>query len=841
MKNIFNYIVVGIIIVLTVTSCSRKKDKFLNRSWHSLNTKYNVLYNGNVALESGKSSVIAAYKDNYWEILPVERLQITDDIVSSNKAKNPSIELAEVKAVKAIQKHGMNIKGKEKNPQIDEAYMLLGKARYFDNRFIPALESFNYILFKYPASSNINLAKIWRAKTNLRLQNEDIAIENLKKLIELEDLSKYDRAEATSTLAQAYITNKALDSAITQLQVASRLTRNNEQRGRLHFIEGQLYSTLGKKDSANLAFDKVIDLNRRTPRVYMISAHLEKIKNFDLKNGDKLALQELLEDLETNRENRPFLDKIYHQIANYQLQNGSDSTAISYFNKSLRTNSEDDYLKVVNYQTLGDLNFDYSEYSLAGSYYDSTLLSLKENSKSFRAIKRKRENLEDVIYYESIAQDNDSILSVVAMSDADKETYFQSYIETLKLEEEASEKAAASSGSALGASQNIVTKKGKSFYFYNPTTVAFGKNEFIRIWGDRALEPNWRWSSKSTKSDSEAPDEEAKAAEAIEEEEQKRYSVDFYLAQIPTEEKVLDSIAKERNFAYYQLGLIYKDKFKEYKLAKDKLEQLLKQDPEERLVLPAKYNLYKLYALLDLKRLQALIKSDIIENHPDSRYAEILLNPESALSNIENSPETRYNNLYAQFELGEYQQVIDGCDLQIIRLDGDQIVPKLELLKVTSKARLFGFEAYKEGLNFVALNYPSSMEGKKAARMYETVIPQLESAEFVQDSTQTNFKTIFKFEASETDKIKDFEEDLKIAVEDIDYFKLSVSKDRYDTNTIFVVVHGLKSVQGAFGFAEILKNKNDFKISKSFFGISSKNYQTVQIHKNLEAYLETIN
>ena len=837
MKNIFNYIVVGIIIVLTVTSCSRKKDKFLNRSWHSVNTKYNVLYNGNVALESGKASVIAAYKDNYWEILPVERLQITDDIVSSNKAKNPSIELAEIKAVKAIQKHGMNIKGKEKNPQIDETYMLLGKARYFDNRFIPALEAFNYILFKYPASSNINLAKVWRAKTNLRLQNEDVAIKNLKKLIESEELSKYDTVEASSTLAQAYITTKALDSAITQLQVASQLTKNNEQRGRLHFIEGQLYSTLGKKDSANLAFDKVIDLNRRSPRAYMISAHLEKIKNFDLKNGDKLALQELLEDLETNRENRPFLDKIYHQIAKYQLQNESDSTAISYFNKSLRTNSEDDYLKAVNYQTLGDLNFDYSEYSLAGSYYDSTLLSLKENSKSFRVIKRKRENLEDVIYYESIAQDNDSILSVVAMSDADKETYFQSYIETLKAEE-ASKKAAASSGNAFETSLNVVTKKGKSFYFYNPSTVAYGKNEFIKVWGDRALETNWRWSSKRTLTDIEAAAETEAAAE---QEDQKRYSVDFYLAQIPTEEKVLDSISKERNFAYYQLGLIYKDKFKEYKLAKDKLEQLLKQNPEERLVLPAKYNLYKLYALLDLKRLQALIKSDIIENHPDSRYAEILLNPESALLNNENSPETLYNNLYAQFELGEYQQVIDGCDLQIIRLDGEEIVPKLELLKVTSKARLFGFEAYKEGLNYVALNYPSSIEGKKAARMYETVIPQLENMEFVQDSTQTNFKTIFKFEASETDEIKAFDESLSTAIEDIDYFKLSISKDRYDTNTIFVVVHGLKSVQGAFGFAEILKNKNDFIISKPFFGISSKNYQTVQIHKNLEAYLETIN
>ena len=797
-----------------------------------------MLYNGTVALEAGKIVVNSAYKENYWEVLPVERLQITDDIDSNTKTNDPSIELAEVKAVKAIQKRGMNIKGKEKNPQIDEAYILLGQARYFDNRFIPALEAFNYILFKYPASSNINLAKIWRAKTNLRLQNEETAIKNLKQLIALEPLSKKDRVEATSTLAQAYITTKSLDSAITQLQLASQLTKNNEQRGRLHFIEGQLYSVLGIKDSANIAFDKVIDLNRRTPRDYMISAHLEKIKNFDIENGNKLALQDLLEDLETNRENRPFLDKIYHRIAAYHLQNKSDSVAIAYFNKSLRTNSEDDYLTALNYQTLGDLSYDYSEYSKAGSYYDSTLLSLKDNSKSYRAIKRKRDNLEDVIYYESISRDNDSILSLVALSDTDKEAYFQTYIESLKLAEEASEKGAALTGNGFDGSTNAVAKKGKTFYFYNPTSVAFGKNEFIRIWGERALEANWRWSSKTTQSESETVLE---TENGVDNSDQERFSVDYYLAQIPTEQTALDSIAKERNFAYYQLGLIYKDKFKDYKRAQGKLEALLTQNPEDRLVLPTKYNLYKLYALLEFKRLQARAKNDIIENHPDSRYAEILLNPESALLNTENSPETRYNNLYAQFESGNYQDVIDGCDIQIIRLDGDEIVPKLELLKVTSKARLFGFEAYKEGLNFVALNYPSSIEGKKAAQMYETVIPALENQEFVQDSTQTNFKLIFKFETIETDESIALEGVLKAAIEGVDYFNYTVSRDRYDTNTIFVVVHGLKSVQGALGFVEILENKNDLKISKPFFGISSKNYQTVQIHKNVKTYLETIN
>ena len=826
------------LMLFVATGCSRKKDKFINRSWHSLNTKYNILYNGGIALETGKTAINSTFIDNYWDILPVERLQPTDDIILGDKAQDPNFGRAEEKAVKAIQVHGMNIKGKEKNPQIDESYILLGKARYFDNRFIPAQEAFNYILFKYPASSNINLAKIWRAKTNLRLENEGLAIKNLKELIESNKLSNEDNVAASSALAQAYITTKALDSAIIQLQRASQLTKDNHELGRLRFIEGQLYSSLGIKDSSNLAFDQVIALNRKTPRVYMISAHLEKIKNFDFENDNKLILEALLENLESNRENRPFLDKIYHQIANYQIKNNKDSLAIAYYNKSLRTDSKDAHLTALNYRILADLNFDYSEYSLAGSYYDSTLLSLQDNSKSFRAIKRKRDNLEDVIYYEAVAHETDSVLRLVELSQSEKEAYFQTYIENLKLEEEALEKEDATTREAYFVpTLNEVRKKDKTFYFYNPTTLAFGKNEFVRIWGARALEANWRWSNKTVRNE-EVVEKEFEEAEM--EVDKSRFTIAYYLAQIPSEESILDSISKERNFAYYQLGLIYKDKFKEYTLSQNKLEQLLKQFPEDRLVLPTKYNLYKVYSLLGLSQSQAILKKDIIENHKDSRYAAILLNPELALLNNENSPQSLYNNLYTQFELGNYQEVIDGCDLQITRLDGDEIVPKLELLKATSRARLYGFEAYKEGLNFVALNYPSSLEGKKAAQMYSTIIPELANKAFVEDSTQTNFKVVFKFDRSEVEEINTFETALSTAVEEVDYFNLTVSRDGYNTNTIFVVVHGLKSVQGALGFVKILETENELIISKPYFGISSMNYQIVQIHKNAERYIKSI-
>src|SRR5690606_11311605 len=134
------------------------------------------------------------------------------------------------------------------------------------------------------------------------------------------------------------------------------------------------------------------------------------------------------------------------------------------------------------------------------------------------------------------------------------------------------------------------------------------------------------------------------------------FDPEFYISKIPTEQKVIDSIAKDRNYAYYQLGIIYKEKFKEYKLAKDKLKQLLANNPAERLILPAKYNLYKIYTLLNEDAEAEIAKNDIITNYPDSRYAEILRNPQSGLAKDENSPESLYEKTYQLYENQKFMQ-----------------------------------------------------------------------------------------------------------------------------------------------------------------------------------------
>lgn len=846
MNTPFKAIVLVVCATLFITSCSRKKDKFINRNFHAMGTKYNILYNGNIALEKGIADVNNAATDNYWDLLAVERMEVLEDVSLPGQSKNANFERAEEKAIKAVQKHGMNIKGREHNPQIDEAYLLLGQSRYFDQRFIPALEAFNYILYKHPTSDKINRAKVWREKTNIRLDNNELAIKNLKRLFEQEVLERQDYADAKAIMGQAYINIKAKDSALVELSIAAQTTKNHTEQARYNYIIGQLYNEFGQKDSANLAFDRIIDLHRKIPRAYYINAHLEKVANFDSKTGNKLEFTEFLTDLEEDRENRPFLDKIYYRIANYYRENESDSLAVVYYNKSLRKVSSDKYLKALDYSILGDMNFDISEYKMAGAYYDSTMSSMTLNSKPYRLIKRKRDNLDDVIKYEDIAHVNDSILNLVRLSDAERITFFEGFINDLKTKAEEAEKqkeidarknsglaTTDINGTALKPKGKSRTPGGQSFYFYNSNTVAYGKNEFVKIWGDRALNDNWRLSNKSAGASAVVNGVEALLENAVDEE---LYDPQFYISKIPTDSEVIDSIARERNFAYYQLGGIYKEKFNENELAKAKYLNLLSSQPEERLVLPSKYNLYKIYIALGQTDEAAIAKAEILTNYSNSRYAEILRNPNSEITKGENSPERLYEDLYAAFNAEKYSYVIEMAGVYISQFVGDAMVPKFEILKASANGRLYGFEAYKKGVNYIALTYPNTEEGKQAHSILQDAIPQMAVKTFLDDKNAKKFNVIYEFDVND-ESLPKFVEKLDKAIAKVTYFDLKTSVDVYDENTSYVVVHGLKSIDGAEGFAEILAENKD-KIDKEYFVISSANYAVIQRHKNVKEYLK---
>jgi tetratricopeptide (TPR) repeat protein len=854
--------------LLVLVGCSIKKDTFLARNSHALSTEYNILYNGQIGLDKGIAGIKASSSDDFWNRLPIEKMQINDDVSATVKAKNADFELAETKATKAIQKHSMYIDGREKNTQIDEAYLLLGKARYYDQRFVPALDAFNYILYKYPTSSTIYEAKIWREKTNMRLGNDALVINNITRLVRDKSIKKQVFSDANALLSEAFINLEEKDSAVSKLKLAIEYSTKNSQKARYRFILGQLYEEIEKKDSARYSYQSVIHMNRKSERKYVIQAHARLAQLFDYEKADTTAFIKKFTKLLADRENRPFLDMINYQMGVFYDKQNKQDQALSYYNASLKKATTNEYLIASNYRNIGNMYFKNTAYPIAAKYYDSTLVKLNPKTREFIKISKIRKDLDEVILYESIAARNDSVLTIVSMDEPQKVAYFENYITKLKAVDEAKRIAeeqrkatqenidrntSSVANNAISFAPQASTVKTPSnspgnpstasFYFYTPTAVAFGKVAFKKNWGNRSSEGNWRVSSVKNgieKNDS--------ALIAIEENQDTTatnipkiaaYTTDFYIKQLPTATTAIDSISKERNAAYYQLGVIYKEKFKEYELATTKLEKLLQNNPEEKLILPTKYHLFKIYQITNAEKAAAM-KNSITATYPNSRYAQIISDTNTDVTALADTPENVYDALYKKFSDQEYNDVLTNIDPLIVQFSAEDIVTKFELLKANTLGKLNGVVAYKQALQYVADSYPNSEEGKNAKEIVEKQIPVLERMELSTNNT-TNWKILYKISSTDTLNKKEVEDKITKYITAEKYQTISFSYDSYSPQESFITIHGNNSKGQAMGLVNYLKENKDYLISIPAIVITSENYKVVQIKKNLDAYLASIN
>ena len=676
-------------------------------------------------------------------------------------------------------------------------------------------------------------------------------------------------------LTQAYMNIEAKDSAVAALKIAIKATESNEENARYTFILGQLYESMNHQDSAFASFEEVIQMNRKSPRRYVIQAHAKQAQQFDYVKGDTLVFVEKFQKLLDDRENRPYLDILNHQMGIFYDKQNQNKLAEKFYNKSIKATSQDTYLISSNYRNIAEIKFREAKYITAGKYYDSTLLRLNDRTREYRKIKKKRINLVDVIKYETIATQNDSILSVVAMNDSERNKYYENYIAKLKIDDERKAKIAAelaqkeanlaanqtansNLNNNLGANDlGLGSKSSKNptglppvltngsdevanFYFYNPVSVQFGMKEFVVKWGKRELKDNWKWSTTENSISTIGSDDGEESPDSVTSDKKEAvtgnplYEVDYYLKKVPSDKKLLDSLAKDRNFAYYQLGIIYKEKFKEYELAASRLEQLLKNSPEERLILPAKYNLFKIYQVISPVKAE-FVKQQILAEYPNSRYAEIVRNPSVAIED-ETNPETVYYATFKRFENNQVREVAQEIDELINRFTGEESVAKFEMLKARVAGRLQGLDEYKKGLNFVALSYPNIDEGKEAEKLLKNDIPKLEALDFGKNEN-TEWKIIFLKKFPLDKDVKNLTDKIDKYLKDSQTVLLNASHDIYDMNNDFIVIHGFSSKERANSVLSLLKEYKDYKIKDQAYIISTEDYKIVQMKKKFEEWI----
>ena len=247
------------------------------------------------------------------------------------------------------------------------------------------------------------------------------------------------------------------------------------------------------------------------------------------------------------------------------------------------------------------------------------------------------------------------------------------------------------------------------------------------------------------------------------------------------------------------------------------------------------YNLYKIYQITDSAKAEDM-KNRISSQHPNSRYAQIINNTNPNLVSSKETPEDVYDKWYKLYLEEQFSEVLAKIDDLIIQYSGDEIVPKFELLKANIIGKLRGLEAYKNAMQYVLDNYPTSEEGKYAQEILTTQIPSLEKMNFVTTDTK-NWKIVYKVGKQDDKSTKALEEKIKKFIASENVQKLTYSFDIYTEKDNFIVIQGIKSEAYAKNMAAILKDDKNYKITEPAIVISNENYKVVQIKKNLVEYL----
>jgi hypothetical protein len=261
----------------------------------------------------------------------------------------------------------------------------------------------------------------------------------------------------------------------------------------------------------------------------------------------------------------------------------------------------------------------------------------------------------------------------------------------------------------------------------------------------------------------------------------------------------------------------------------------LVSNPEERLILPANYNLFKIYEIINPAKAQNY-KDKIISLYPDSRYAQILSGKTIIDEDLDSNPRLAYKKVFNIFEEENIEEAMRLTNLAIEKFEGDEIKPKFELLKATINGRMKGLEAYKSGLEFVFLNYPSSEEGKEASEIFKTNIPKLEKLNFDLKHDK-NPKLVYDFDSNDKEGIKKLKEKLIKFIGDRSDLKLI--QEFYTDKITFVVLNGAKNFEDAKSYITFMEKNKDYLITKKPYIISTYNYTILQLNKSFDKYKTT--
>lgn len=747
--------VLSLLLLVLLNACSTEKDAALNVGYHNMTARYNGYFNARVLMEDALDSYRSATSEDYTEILPLDLYPSKEDVPTIQETS----EEAQEKCETVIQRHSMpssNTRSKdvENCRWIDDNWFVIGQIHYIRHEYVKAVDIFKFISESpmYIDQERVHEARLWLVKTyiaqgrfpeakrilaqvEIDMSSAEAPKEKKQKVSRrtnkrLRKQAKKDKKNGVKkpapfpkqlkddyelTMAEFYIAQKNYKNAIPHLEKGIELTRKKKKKARYKFILAQIYQELGQGEQAAHYFSEVVKSN--APYEMRFQAQIQKA--LSATSGGQEIRKELTKMLKDPK-NEEYKDQIYYALAEMEMNDGNKELGIQYYSQSVFYSIKNDRQKGISYLRLADIHFEDKDYLKAQKYYDSCVQVLPEEYESYEKIKGKAEGLEDLVFHYETYVFEDSVQEKAQMPPEELEAYLEQQIKDMQ---EAERKRKEEEERRLKAQQNRLKNSnsnsgsGSKWYFYNNKVSSSGFNDFRALWGQRALEDDWRRSTKTSFSfDPEDPESDSTSTADISQSTDS-LTVEMLMADLPLTPELMDSSNNRLMNSLYMLGIIYKEQLKQEKEAIKYFEILVNRGIEHKKVLPSLYQLYLLHKKSGNSKANGY-KETILKDHSDSEIAMILKDPDYLKKKQEKEMEDlkEYSEVLENYRYQRYNRVIQKCNEVIANDSVNQYLNKYYLLKAFSigKSRPGNTSLVREPLEKLYSISPLSEEGIQA-------------------------------------------------------------------------------------------------------------------------------
>ncbi|WP_162555997.1 type IX secretion system periplasmic lipoprotein PorW/SprE [Reichenbachiella versicolor] len=843
--------------LLFLASCAPERNTTFSKTYHNTTAKYNSWFVANEDIKAIEADLLANYDWNYNKVLPI--FPQFDTVKAANYQEQ--LDHCIQKASLAIQYHrGSNWE--------DNAYILVGKARFYGTDYENAIETFKYVNTKGKGEDEKHEALINLMRTYIEYGEMNNALAVADYLMKVEKISSKNKKDLYLTRSYFYQKREEWNRVAEDLKVAEPLMTNRKERARINFILGQIHQNLGHESESFERYRMVLKNNPEYELSFYTKLNMGSVTQLTESNSLK-KVRKYFKKLLKDRKNEEYKDKIYYEYAKFEIRQGNLEIGMDHYNSSVKNSISNDRQKAYSYWALGKIYYDsLSQYQTAKAYYDSTVSIMPQDEDNYETIVARQQVLDNFVTHWTIIHVNDSLLNLVSLDKDSLESILANYIareeeaENARRKEERRKRRLAAVNNTIiennpSASFGANNFDGDTWYFYSSTLVSRGVNDFQSNWGDRTLEDYWRLKSKIPDViEEETINEEEKAEEELSQEEISKeedpinedFKMDFseVMAGLPTSVEQQQALLAEIEEAKYQLGNIYYFELFETKNSIDSFEELLSRFPKTLYRTEVMYQLFLIYSKENNMAKADYYKNKVLNEDPTSVYAKLIKNPNFREDSEFESSQLQlvYKQAYSAYKKGLYDSANLYLDKALAKYLDNDYIDNAIVLKALISGKTEQRYIYEGKLRNFLAQYPESDLADyanslvKATQDYQLNTINSSHARYNKsEQAPFYFVLVYKTKTNIGDTLA------SLLSEKYINSKLEIGLALLDDSNTVAYVKGFGSKKEALTFnqtftKEKITDQIGLKNEYSNFVISEKNFEWFYSTKELDTYLD---